>query len=188
MVNSLGSLHGIANLTDPDRLPAAIERGLFLNGVAGIVCGLLGIVGTVSYSTSPGVILANRVASRFTVTYCGIVLMTAAFVPKLSALLGLVPAPVVGAALCVAMGAQVGAGFAIVSSGELSSRDYFVVGLPVLLGTLVGFLPNAFIASMHPSIRVFLGNGLIVGIFMVLLLEHLVMRKKICGGSDGDQN
>jgi uracil permease len=178
MVNSLGSLHGIANLTDKERLPSAISRGIFFNGVSGIFCGLFGIVGTVCYSTSPGVILANRVASRFTVACCGIVLIIAAFVPKLSALLALVPPPVVGAALCVAMGAQVGAGLAIVSTDEVSSRDYFVVGLPMLLGTLVGFLPDALIASMPPSLRVFLGNGLLVGIFLVLLLEHLVMRKK----------
>lgn len=178
LINSLGSLYGIANLTDPGRLPSAISRGIFFNGVAGIVCGFLGIVGTVSYSMSPGVILANRVASRFAVTYCGIVLMIAAFVPKLSALLALVPPPVVGAALCVALGAQVGAGLAVVSVDGLTSRDYFVVGLPILVGTLVGFLPAAFMASISASLRVFLGNGLIVGIFMVLLLEHVVMRKR----------
>jgi hypothetical protein len=31
---------------------------------------------------------------------------------------------------------------------------------------------------VNPSIRIFLGNGLIVGIFLVLILEHLVMRKR----------
>jgi uracil permease len=131
----------------------------------------------VSYSMSPGVILANRVASRFAVTWCGIILIVTAFVPKLAALLSMVPAPVVGAALCVAMGAQVGAGLAIVSSGGLSSRDYYVIGLPVLLGTMVGFLPEGLMAAMPTALRVFLGNGLIVGIFLVLALEHVIMRK-----------
>ena len=87
---------------------------------------------------SPGVILVNRVASRYAVSYCGIILLLAAFLPKLAALLALVSAPVVGAALCVAMGRQVGAGIAIIASKEITSRDYFVVGLPVLLGTMVG--------------------------------------------------
>jgi xanthine/uracil permease len=179
LVNSLGSLHGIANITDINRLPVAMSRGIFLNGLGGVICGWLGIVGTVSYSLSPGVVLANRVASRFTITYCGLVLIAAAFAPKLSALLAVVPAPVVGAALCVAMGAQIGAGLSIIASAGITSRDYFVVGLPVLLGTMVGFLPETFLASMHGAFRVFLGNGLIVGIFLVLFLEHILLRVKI---------
>lgn len=182
LVNSLGSLHGIANVTDAERLPRAIHRGMLLNGLGGICCGLLGIIGTVSYSMSPGVILANRVASRFTITYCGVILIVAAFVPKLAALLALVPSPVVGAALCVAMGAQVGVGLAVTSAGGLTSRDYFVVGLPVLLGTMMGFLPDPFMTALPVPLRVFLGNGLIVGIFVVLLLEHVLMPKKADGG------
>ncbi|MGV8074628.1 MAG: uracil-xanthine permease family protein [Syntrophobacteraceae bacterium] len=178
VVNSLGSIHGVAAITDPERLPSAITRGIMINGVSGICCGLLGLVGTVSYSTSPGVILANRVASRFTVVYCGLILMVAAFVPKLAALLSLVPAPVVGAALCSAMGAQVGAGFARIAADGLTVRDYFVVGLPLLLGTMVGFLPEPFTNSMPAALRIFLGNGLIVGIFLVLVLEHIILRKK----------
>ncbi|MDY0041700.1 MAG: solute carrier family 23 protein [Desulforhabdus sp.] len=178
LVNSLGSLHGIANITDTARLPAAISRGIFFNGLGGFVCGLLGTVGMVSYSLSPGVVLANRVASRYTITYCGVILVVAAFAPKLAALLALVPAPVVGAVLCVAMGAQIGAGLSIIDAGGITGRDYYVVGVPLLLGTMVGYFPESFVADMHAGFRIFLANGLIVGIFLVLLLEHVLLRKK----------
>lgn len=178
LVNSLGSLHGIAGVTDRERLPSATSRGIFFNGVAGILCGCLGIVGMVSYSISPGVVLANRVASRYATACCGVILVVAAFVPKLSALLALIPPPVVGAALCVAMGTQVGAAVGIIASKGMKGRDYFVVGLPVLLGTLVGFLPDTFMDSLPVGARVFLRNGLIFGILLVLLLEHVLMREK----------
>ena len=181
VVNSLGSIHGIASLTDQERLPRSINRGILINGLAGISCGLMGVVGTVSYSMSPGVILATRVASRYATVYCGALLMVAAFVPKLAALLSLIPAQVVGAALFVAMGVQVGAGLAIVATGEMASRDYFVVGLPVMLGTCVGFLPDELLASLPVGARVIFGNGLVVGILMVLLLEHGILRKTAHG-------
>jgi uracil permease len=155
-----------------------MSRGILLNGIGGICCGFLGIVGTVSYSLSPGVVLANRVASRYTTACCGVIMLSAAFVPKLAMLLASVPSPVVGAVLCVAMGAQVGAGLAIISNDSLSSRDYFVVGLPVIVGTLVSFLPGPFIDAMPAGLRVFLGNGFVVGMTLVLLLEHVLMRKK----------
>ena len=176
-VNSLGSLHGVANLTDRQRLPASINRGIFINGAAGICCGLMGVVGMVSYSMSPGVILATRISSRYATAWCGVILIAAAFVPKLAALLSLIPAPVVGAALFVAMGVQVGAGLGIVATGEMTGRDYFAVGLPVLLGTCVGFLPADLLAPLPVGVRVIFGNGLVIGILLVLLLEHVVLRK-----------
>ena len=178
IVNTLGSLQGIAAITEKGRLPKATQRGVLVNGLAGISCGFLGIVGTVSYSMSPGVILVNRVASRYAVTYCGAILFLSAFLPKLAALLALVPTPVVGAALCVGLGGQVGVGIATVASQALQSRDYFVVGLPVLLGTLVGFLPKGTLDALPGSIQLFAGNSLITGITLVLVLEHLLLRKK----------
>jgi xanthine/uracil permease len=176
-VNSLGSFHGIANLTDQERLPRSINRGIFINGVAGVCCGFVGVVGMVSYSMSPGVILATRVSSRYATAACGMILIVAAFVPKLAALLSLIPAPVVGAALFVAMGVQVGAGLGIVATGEMTGRDYFVVGLPLLLGTCVGFLPENMLTSLPVGVRVIFGNGLVIGILLVLLLEHVILRK-----------
>jgi xanthine/uracil permease len=187
LVNSLGSLHGVANITDTERLPSAITRGILINGLEGIVAGLLGTVGSVSYSLSPGVILANRVASRFVLTYCGVLLIVAAFVPKLAAVLALVPAPVVGSALCVAMGAQIGAGLSIIAVKGVTSRDYYVVGLPLLIGTMVGFLPESLTTSMPAAFRVFLGNGLIVGILLVLLLEHVLLRNVSPGQPPADK-
>ncbi|MBW1772720.1 MAG: xanthine permease, partial [Deltaproteobacteria bacterium] len=57
------------------------------------------------------------------------------------------------------------------------SRDYFVVGLPVMLGTTVGILPKAFYTVIPKALQVLLSNGLIVGIVVVLLMEHVLLRK-----------
>lgn len=178
VINSIGSIQGIANITSRDRLQQAIPRGLFINGIGGVVCGLMGVIGTVSYSISPGVVLSNRVASRYAAAYCGVLLLLSALVPKLAALLSLVPPPVVGAALCAAMGVQIGAALAIIAEKGIQRRDYAVVGLPVLMGTLTGFLPQGLIEAVPQVLRVFIGNGLIFGILLVLILEHIIMREK----------
>ncbi len=179
VVNSLGSLQAIAAITDQERLPSAVSKGIFVNGIAGIICGLFGIVGTLCYSLSPGVVMANRVASRYTLTYCGVILILAAFFPKLAALLALIPMPVVGTALCVAMGGQIGAAISIIASKTITPRDYVVVGLPVLMGTLAGLFPRDLFSSLPGFIQVFFGNSLIVGIVAVLLFEHVLCRDKV---------
>ena len=111
---------------------------------------------------------------------CGIILLCTAFLPRLNALLTAIPATVIGAALCVALGSQVGAGISVITAGgkSMAGRDYLVVGLPVIIGTLVSALPPSFFAVLPASIGVIVGNGLVVGIVMVLILEHLLLRKR----------
>lgn len=172
-VNSMGSMQGIAAVTQSGRLDSALRRGLLTTGVSGMVCAFFGVIGTVSYSTGPGVVLASRVASRFPLAWCGFLVTAAAFFPKVAAALTLVPSAVVASALCVAMAGQLGAGMAVIGSGRtLAARDYFVVGIPVLVGTLLAFLPQSFIVSLSGMSRVFLGNGLVSGIVLVMFLEH----------------
>jgi xanthine/uracil permease len=108
------------------------------------------------------------------------VLVVAAFVPRLNALLAAVPPTVVGAALCVALGSQVGAGITAITAGgrSLAARDYLVVGLPVMIGTLVAVIPPAFFARFPAWLGTIVGNGLVLGIILVLLLEHALLRKE----------
>ena len=111
---------------------------------------------------------------------CGIILLLAAFMPRLNALLSAIPPTVVGAALCVALGSQVGAGISVITARgrTMAGRDYLVVGLPVIIGTLVSALPPSFFAILPASIGVIVGNGLVMGIVLVLVLEHLLLRNR----------
>ena len=102
------------------------------------------------------------------------------FCPKLAALLSLVPLPVVAAALVAAMSGQVGSGLNLLFErrGSLENRDYFIVGVPLLLGTLASLISRDFIALLPPLIGPLAGNGLVVGLLSLLLLERVLLRKK----------
>jgi xanthine/uracil permease len=76
------------------------------------------------------------------------------------------------------LGGQVGVGISIIASKEITYRDYFVVGLPLLLGTLAGFFPHSLFDTLPGFSQVFFGNSLIVGIVTVILLEHILWREK----------
>ena len=138
------------------------------------------LLGTVSYAISPGVVFATRVGSRFALTACGGIVLLAALCEKLNVFLAAIPLPVVGAALMVAMGSQLMVGMSIVfrNKGELSSRDYYVAGLPLILGTAASIMPHQFLELLPLSLRVILGNGMVVGIVSVLLLEHVLLRNR----------
>jgi uracil permease len=120
------------------------------------------------------------VGSRFAVTVCGILLFSLAFFQKLLAVLAFIPASAIAAAMITGLAAQIGAGIAVFTrSGKtLGSRDYLIIGIPVLFGGMVSIIPEGFFQAFPSIVRALLKNGLVVGIFLVLFLEHLVLRPK----------
>lgn len=177
LVNMLGSLTGIASVTDKSRLNTSLKRSLVINGLSGIICGVLGIVGLVSYSISPGVVISQKVASRYALAACGVIIIAIGLIPKIAAIFAFVPASVVSAVLCVAMGSQIGAALQITTSSALTQRDGIVIGLPTLLGLIVAILPPDVASATPPAVQVFLKNGLVSGIVLSLVMEHLLLRK-----------
>lgn len=177
-INGLGSYYSVAEVVGRKGLQGRIERGIALTGVGGMIAAALGALGTVSYSLSPGVILVTRVGSRFPVMLCGYLIMGLAFCQKLAAVLSSVPNAVAGAALLVTLAAQMGVGISVIMGDgkALDARDYLVVGLPILIGTTASMMSREFLQLFPASIRALVGNGLIVGIVVVLLLEHGILR------------
>jgi len=179
LINGLGSYFSVGEVVGKEDLGRRIERGVALTGGGGILAAVLGVVGTVSYSLSPGVILVTRVGSRFPVFLCALMLIALAFFQKAGAVLSSIPDAVVGAALFVTLAAQMGVGISVLVRDQyaLDVRDYLVVGLPLLLGTAASMLPSEFLELFPPPTRALMGNGLIVGIVLVLFLEHVVLRQ-----------
>jgi len=183
LVNSLGSLYSVEPIvgsTDTDR---RLNRSLILTGLSGLAAGAAGVVGTVPYSASPGIITVTRVGSRYALTACGLLVLALALFGKLAAVFTAIPDAVVAAALLTAMAAQIGVSIEIIHRGadRLTSRDYLVVGLPVLVGTLASLLPQAFLNQLPEALQPILGNGLVVGLVLVLLLEHVLMKERKTG-------
>jgi len=68
MINTVGSIQGISEIVGKKDLEDRIHRGIGMTGAGGLASAFLGIVGLVSFSISPGVVLVSRVASRYVLT------------------------------------------------------------------------------------------------------------------------
>ncbi len=180
MINSVGSIQGISEIVGKEGLENRIHRGIGITGAGGIVTGCLGVVGLVSLSISPGVVLVSRVASRYVLTMTGAMLIVCAFIPKLWALLNAIPPSVTASVLFVALSTQLMAGMNAITAGKgkIERREYFTVGLPLLLGTSVSILPKPFFQLFPNFIASLVSNGLVVGILFALLFEHVIFKKR----------
>ncbi|HSR11438.1 MAG TPA: solute carrier family 23 protein, partial [Thermodesulfobacteriota bacterium] len=189
LVNTVGSIEGIAEIVGREGLDKRLDRGIAMTGAGGVVAGMLGAVGVVSFSISPGVVVVTRVASRYVLAMAGAIMIVCAFIPKIWAVLTAIPAPVIAAVLFVALASQFMAGVNVIVSGRgrAERRDYFTVGIPVLFGTAVSLLPKTFFQAFPDSFAALASNGLVMGIFFSLVLEHLIFRPSplSAGGRSG---
>ena len=177
LVNVVGSIFSIGEVVGKSEMDLRVKRGVSATGAAGLATGVLGVIGTVSYSISPGVVLITRVGSRYAVTVCGIFLFSLAFLQKILALLTSIPPSIIGSVMVAAMAAQIGAGISVLtrSGSPLTPRDYMIIGVPLLMGVTVSILPEAFFHTIPPMLSALLRNGLVVGVILVLVLEHLLL-------------
>lgn len=177
LVNEVGSIYSIAEVVGKEGLQGRLKRGIAVTGVGGIISGAMGLIGTVTYTISPGVVLVTRVGSRHPVAVCGGLLILLAFFQKFLAVLASIPASVVGAVMVSVLSVQIGVGIAVITrSGKtLSGRDYMVIGIPVVMGGIVSILPQSFFQALPSMFNALLNNGLVVGVVLVLLLEHVLL-------------
>ena len=78
------------------------------------------------------------------------------------------------------MASQVSAGLQIalqdLREGGFSFESGIVIGMPVLLGNIVAFLPAQVLDSVPMMLQPILGNGFVSGVVGAMFLEHLIFR------------
>ncbi|MHB1042772.1 MAG: uracil-xanthine permease family protein [Eubacteriales bacterium] len=178
-INDLGSIQSLGELLRPGYMENRIKRGITLTGLANVLSGLLGVIGPVNFSLSPGVIVSTGNASRFTLIPAGLGMLALSFLPGLIAFIGSVPSVVTGAVLIFIMCSQISAGLMVVFStaGGFKFEHGLIVGLPLMLGVIISFLPVNVLGAFPAPLRPLLGNGFVVGVLAVLVLEHIIYRE-----------
>jgi len=175
-INDLGSIQSVGTILRADELEKRVSRGITFTGIGNMIAGLFGVIGYVNYTLSPGLIAATGVASRFTLIPAAIGLLVIAFSPVAVNLISSIPSPVIGVILLYVLIAQIGAAMliSIESDAIRTVDDGVIVGLPILLGTVIAFLPAAIAGQLPVIIRPLITNGFVVGVIAVLLLEHVL--------------
>jgi NCS2 family nucleobase:cation symporter-2 len=156
----------------PDMI--SVSRGLLADACGLAAAGLFGGMGQSSSSSSIGLSNATGVTSRYIGYAMGGVAITLAFIPKLAMVLVIMPKPVVGATLVFVASFMIVAGIQIIVSRLLDARKTFVVGVSMILGLSVDFLPHVY-AHAPASVAPLLSSSLALSTLTALFL-NLVFR------------
>lgn len=178
-INDLGSMESIAEILKPKAIEVRINRGITLSGLMNFLSGVLGVIGPVNFSLSPGIVLSTGCASRFALLPTSLLLSALAFFPSVMGIIGSVPSAVIGTILLYILCFQVSAGLSVLWEAEAFSLETgLVLGLPLLLSNIVAFLPEEVVSTFPHVLRPVLGNGFVVGVALVFILEHVIFRPR----------
>ncbi len=178
-INDLGTIQALGQLINAPQMDKRLSSGITVTGIFNILAGFLGVIGPVNYALSSGVIATTGVASRFTLVPAGLSILIISFMPGVISFLGGIPPLIIGVIFLYIMCSQVAAGLVTAFAEEdFSIDDGLTIGIPIMLGLTVAFLPEAVETALPNLLRPIFANGFVVGTITVLITEHLIFRKR----------
>ncbi|MDD3801323.1 MAG: solute carrier family 23 protein [Desulfuromonas thiophila] len=171
-VNDLGSMQSLAPFFDLPDLPRRLRRGLAVTGLANMLAAFIGVIGPVNYSFSPGVLAASGCGARRVLLPVAAALGLCALSPRLLGYLSAVPDVVIGVILLYVLSVQSLTALRLLAGAGTRRSLVLGVGLPVLCGTLVAFIPAQQLLRLPLALQPLAGNGFVVGLLAALLLDR----------------
>ena len=177
LINDISSIQSLGAMLGTEDAESRCRRGVGVTGLFNIIAGSIGIIGPVNYSMSPGVIASSSCASRYALLPAGAGLIVCALSPKLIAILSAIPNTIIGVVLLYLMGTQLAAALSMLTAEK--STDSFnkalIVGLPIMVALLFCIVP---MAAIPPILKPLMGNGFVMGVITVIILEHIIFRRE----------
>lgn len=178
-INQVGSMQSLGEMVGAGNMPRRNKFGMGVTGIMNIAAGALGVLGPVDYSLSPGVVASTSCASRYTIVPAAAAMVVLAFIPDAVSLLLTIPQPVMGTVLLYLMATQISAGLNMMqATGAVPTfKDGMIIGIPIMFNIILSFAPQQAIDTIPSILRPIVGNGFVMGIIVILLLEHLLLRR-----------
>ncbi len=147
-------------------------RAVGADGVSTAVAGLFGAFGTNTSTPAVGLAQATGVGSRSVAYAAAVIFILLSFVPKLSALLAIMPRAVMVPALLYASTFIIINGNQVIASRLLDVRRSIVIGLAMVAGAAAEIFPGL-AASAPKAIAPLVGSSLAFGTVIALLLNFV---------------
>ena len=121
-----------------------VSRGGTVLGMTTVLSGLLGTLGHSASSSNVGLSIATGATSRFIGLSMGALMILLAFIPKASAVIALLPAPIMGAMMVFVATTMIVAGLQIMSARLMDIRRIILAGATLAFGLSAGMMPKLY--------------------------------------------
>jgi uracil-xanthine permease len=157
---------------------ARVRGAIAGDGLGSVIAAAFGGVPLISYDQNVGAISLTGVGSRYVVAVAGAILIVMAFLPKIGAIIAIVPPFVLGGTLIFMFGMIAAVGVGILADSLKSHRDLLLIAASLGLSTAINFAPPALLQSVPDSLRILAADGIVVGTITAILLNVLLPKER----------
>ena len=173
MVESTGVFFAIGDLLHKDITEDDLKKGYRAEGIAQIFGGLFNTFPYTTFSQNVGLLQLSGIKTKRPIYWAAGLLMAMGLLPKIGALVTIIPDSVLGGAMLVMFTMIAVQGIRMLTKVDFdNNRNILVVAISIGLGLGVTVYPQLF-QTLPQTIQLFLGNGIVVASISATLLNLL---------------
>lgn len=171
MVESTGVFFAIGDLLKKDITEADLRKGYRAEGLAQIFGGIFNTFPYTTFSQNVGLLQLSGIKTKRPIFWAAGLLMSMGLLPKIGALVTIIPTPVLGGAMLVMFTMIAVQGIKMLAHVDFEdNRNVLIVALSIGLGLGVTVYPQIF-QALPQTVQLFLSNGIVVASLCSTLLN-----------------
>lgn len=178
-VETVGDISGVmVGGMDREATDKELSGGVICDGVGSMIAAVFGVLPNTSFSQNVGLVSMTKVVNRKALATGGIFLVLCGLIPKLGAIISIMPQPVLGGAAVMMFASIVISGIQLITREPLSARNLSIISVALGLGYGMGSNPT--ILSNVPQFisLIFGGSGIVPAALVAILLNILLPKDK----------
>lgn len=174
MSNTITALKAADKLYGQVSTDKQYKRSFHLTALHTVVSGVFGLVPYGPYTSSIGFLESTRMLDRSALVIGGSLFMLLGFIPALGTFFAGMPESVGGAVLFVVYLQLFGTAFGNLKGYTFNSKTIFRMAVPAMLGLSILNVPAEAFAPLPAIITPIVGNGMLMGVIVSIILEHSI--------------
>ena len=176
-VETVGDISGvIEGGMDREATDKELSGGVICDGIGSSFAALFGILPNTSFSQNVGLVTMTKIVNRTALASGAVFLILCGLIPKLGAIISIMPQAVLGGAAVMLFSSIVVSGIQLITKEHMTPRNLTIVS--VALGVGYGMGANTAILAQTPqAVQLIFGGSGIVPAALVAILLNLLLPK-----------
>ncbi len=174
-VETVGDISGVmVGGMDREATDKELSGGVICDGIGSSLAALFGVLPNTSFSQNVGLVAMTKVVNRMALACGAVFLVLCGLIPKLGAIVSIMPQSVLGGAAVIMFSSIVLSGIQLITRHPLTARSLSIVA--VALGVGYGMGANTGILAHTPQYvqLIFGGSGIVPAAVVAILLNILL--------------
>ena len=155
-----------------------LSGGIICDGLGSSFAAVFGVLPNTSFSQNVGLVTMTKIVNRLALACGAVFLILCGLLPKLAALVSIMPQSVLGGAAVIMFSSIVMSGIQLITKEPLTARNMTIVSVALGLGYGIG--ANTAILSKLPQVvqLIFGGSGIVPAAIVAILLNILLPKEQ----------